>query len=262
MSYLLDKKNQRKKNLKIISVIFFLLILFYWRTPIYEGLSAAAQLVFTPVLILGNQIAAKFQGISYFLSFRNTLIIQNENFKRELESMKIQNLDRDLLFLENANLKKILGRKGDRDLVLAAVLSKPNQSPFDTLLIDVGLENGIKKGDLVFALGSIPIGRVDSVYANSAKVVLFSASEEKNTALVSSQNLFMELLGRGGGNFELILPRDFILAKGDLATLPGLGSYPLAIVETVISDPRDSFQKALLVSPVNVQELKFVQVAI
>jgi len=31
-------------------------------------------------------------------------------------------------------------------------------------------------------------------------------------------------------------------------------------VETIISDPRDSFQKALLVSPVNIQEIKFVEV--
>ena len=60
----------------------------------------------------------------------------------------------------------------------------------------------------------------------------------------------------------MILPRDITLQKGDLVTIPGINPYTLAVVETVISDPRDPFTKALLSSPVNVQELKFVEVEI
>jgi len=58
----------------------------------------------------------------------------------------------------------------------------------------------------------------------------------------------------------MILPRDFVLEKGNEVVLPGITPYTLGVVETIISDPRDSFQKALLVSPVNIQELKFVEV--
>jgi len=56
------------------------------------------------------------------------------------------------------------------------------------------------------------------------------------------------------------LPRDFVLEKRTEIILPGITPYIVGIVETIISDPRDSFQKALLVSPVNIQELKFVEV--
>ena len=70
----------------------------------------------------------------------------------------------------------------------------------------------------------------------------------------------MQVVGRGGGNFEMTLPRDFDLPEGTALTLPGINSYLLARVVTVISDPRDSYKKALLVSPVNIQELKFVQI--
>jgi len=69
-----------------------------------------------------------------------------------------------------------------------------------------------------------------------------------------------ELVGRGGGNFEMTMPKNFILQKGDQVVLPGPYPYVLAIVEKIISDPRDLFTKALLVSPVNIQELKFVEV--
>ena len=57
----------------------------------------------------------------------------------------------------------------------------------------------------------------------------------------------------------MVLPRDFVLEKGSTVVLPG-SSYVVAVVKTIISDPRDSFIKALLVSPANVQELKFVEV--
>ena len=50
--------------------------------------------------------------------------------------------------------------------------------------------------------------------------------------------------------------------KGDEVVLPGITPYVLGIMETTISDPRDPFAKTLLTSPVNIQELKFVEVEI
>ena len=58
----------------------------------------------------------------------------------------------------------------------------------------------------------------------------------------------------------MIMPRDLKLEKGDQVVLPGIIPYVVGIVETIISDPRDPFVKALLTSPVNIQELKFVEV--
>ena len=60
----------------------------------------------------------------------------------------------------------------------------------------------------------------------------------------------------------MILTRDFILLKEDQVVLPGINTYVVGVVETIISDPRDSFQKALLIAPVNIWELKFVEVEI
>jgi cell shape-determining protein MreC len=160
---------------------------------------------------------------------------------------------------ENASLKEILGRKNESvSMTLAAILAKPSQSPYDTIIVDVGVEQGIKVGDKVFALGNVPIGYVAEAYPNTSKVILYSNSGEKTFAIV--KEVSMEIVGRGGGNFEMILPRDFTLAKEDQAVLPGIVPYVVGTVETIISDPRDSFIKALLVSPVNIQEIKFVQI--
>jgi hypothetical protein len=58
----------------------------------------------------------------------------------------------------------------------------------------------------------------------------------------------------------MMLPRDLVIEKGNEVVLPGINIRAVATVETIISDPRDSYQKALLKSPINIQELKFVQV--
>lgn len=145
-------------------------------------------------------------------------------------------------------------------MTVAGILSKPNKSPYDTLVIDAGENENIEVGNLVFALGNIPIGKVAEVYGDTAKVTLFSSAREKTEVVLSGQNAFVEIIGRGGGNFEMTLPRDFIVEAGREVVLPGINPYVVARVVTIISDPRDAFSKALLVSPVNIFELKFVEV--
>ena len=176
--------------------------------------------------------------------------------------------DYQIIVRENESLKEILSRQPeDKKFILAAVLAKPGVSPYDTLLLDLGAKDGAIIGNLVFAEGDIPIGRLTSVTSDTAKAILFSSTRERTPVIVPSSsipagesNLFLEIIGRGGGNFEMILPRDFTLVRGDRVVLPGLRSYAVAIVETILSDPRDSFKKALLRSPVNIQDLKFVEV--
>ncbi|MFZ3016057.1 MAG: rod shape-determining protein MreC, partial [Minisyncoccia bacterium] len=161
---------------------------------------------------------------------------------------------------ENIKIKEIMGRMKAGQMTLAGILSKPNQSPYDTLIIDTGEKEGVLVGQRVFAFGNIPIGRITDVFPSSSKVVLYSNPGEKTDVVVSGKDIYLQAIGRGGGNFEMTLPRDFVLDLGTEIILPGITPYVLGTVATIISDPRDSFQKALLVSPVNIQEIKFVEV--
>jgi cell shape-determining protein MreC len=264
MSYLLDKKIKRKKFLNIVLGVFVLIILFYFRSGIFGGLGSVGQILFRPILIVGNNIGEKFKSVgSYFVS-KNYLYNQNQKLQAEVDFNNARNSNYDSVVVENASLKEILGRISQgpslRKMILGVILSKPNQSVYDTLVIDVGTKQGLQIGDMVFALGDVPIGRISDIFSNSSKVILFSNAGEKTQAVVSGRDIFLEVVGRGGGNFEMILPRDLILQKGDQVVLSGLHPYLLAIVQTIISDLRDPFQKALLTSPVNIQELKFVEV--
>lgn len=269
MNYLLDKKIKRKKFARIIFFAAIALFLFYFRTGIFNSLSVVSHAVFRPVLFVGRGIGEKFGKVGAYFVSKNSLLLQNEKLARELMESEARMGNYDSILAENISLKSILGRSGEKNsMIVSAILSKPNQSPYDTLMIDVGRKQGAKIGDRVFAFGNIPIGTIAEAHSNSSKVVLFSTSGEKTQVVVRGSSLefsgggdvFLEVTGRGGGNFEMVMPRGFTFKKGDEAVLPGIVPYVLAVVETIISDPREPFAKVLLTSPVNIQELKFVEV--
>ena len=260
MNYLLDKKMKKKKFLAVLFFAFIFFVLFYFRSDIWSGLSSVSHKIFRPVLVLGNNLGEKLKNLNSFFVSKNSLYLQNQDWRMKLAELEMQNLNYNSILAENVSLKEILGRKNEKtNLILSAILAKPDRSAYDTVVIDAGEKKGIEIQDMVYALGNVPIGRVSLVYDDSAKVTLFSNPGEK-TPVVAAGDIFMEVVGRGGGNFEMTIPANFRLIKGDQVSLPGLNSPVLAVVETIISDPRDSSAKALLVSPVNIQELKFVEV--
>ena len=270
MSYLLDKKVQRKKLYYGVFFLFIFLFLFYFRAGVWRGLSYACIKIFHPVLVVGDAIGKNFGSLgSYFIS-KSSLSAENQNLKAELDAEQATMANYNSILAENTDLKDTLGRKTPKvNMILAAILSKPNQSLYDTLVIDAGSNEGIKIGQIVFAFSSVPIGRITEVYPESSKVILFSNPGEKTTVVVThatagqaGKNISMELVGRGGGNFEMVMPSGVTFTPGDQVVLPGITPYVVGTVQTIISDPRDSFSKAILTSPVNIQELNFVEVEI
>lgn len=280
MSYLLDKKIKRNKLFKYTIAIVILFFLIYPGTKIsawvYFRLSSLTHAVLRPVLILGNNIGGSLSNTGAYFYSKNSLFLENENLKSKLAEQEARMSNYSSILDENLKIKETLGRKTEKaNMILVSILSKPNQSPYDTLVVDMGAKSGLVSGQKVFALGNVPIGRVAEVYLNTSKIILYSNPGEKTEVIISGKptsnafgmtgtggDTFMQIVGRGGGNFEMILPRDFVLEKGTEVVLPGITPYTVGIVQTIISDPRDSFQKALLSSPVNIQEIKFVEVEI
>lgn len=268
MSYLLDRKAKRKKITAVIFAAFLFIVIFIFRIEVWSGLSYTAGAVFSPILRGGNGFLGGVKNLGAYFISKRSLLEANQELQSRLNSQEVSMLNYGVLAAENENLKEILGRKKENGVfIMAAVLAKPNQSAYDTLLIDAGSLEGISSGALVFALGDVPIGRVGEVYPNSAKVVLFSSAGERTPAVVyqsapegAKKNVFYDLVGRGGGNFEMTLPRDISLAKGDQVVLPGIYPYVVAIVESLISEPRDPFNRVLMVSPVNMQDINFVEI--
>lgn len=165
---------------------------------------------------------------------------------------------------ENTQLKEMLGRSVSEKSVLAAIVRRPPMSPYDTLIIDAGESDSVKTNDLVYAYGNILLGVVVQTESRTSKVRLFSSPGEKYVAVVQSvggkASLEATTTGRGGGVFEIILPRDSGVAVGDAVTIPSINSSIFGQVTSIIAEPARAFATVLFTSPVNIAHLNWVTV--
>ncbi|MFA6397519.1 MAG: rod shape-determining protein MreC [Candidatus Paceibacterota bacterium] len=259
MSYLQDKRIKNKKTIigLVIAVVLFLIIVF---SSALSGFSFFSHSFTRPIWIGGNSLRNYISHLSVIFDSKKSLLKENESLKQQIEEGNIKIFDRNILAEENDKLKEILNRKVSSNLVLGVILTKPNKSLYDTFVIDIGESSGILKGERVFAYGNVLIGEISEVYKNSSVVKMYSSPGEKIPVLVKGKDLYVDAIGLGGGNFEIDILHEIQLEKGTEVVAPSLSLYIIGTVEEVISDPRDPSQKILLKSPVNIQELKFVEV--
>ena len=175
-----------------------------------------------------------------------------------LESYDAQLTTATLLAKENDALKAELGRSERSTGVLAHVKTLPNRSFYDTFVIDAGLDQSITVGQVVYGFGSIALGTVSDVADDHATVTLFSAPERTTSGTASGSDVAVTLIGRGGGEYEVRLPRDLQFTTGQLIAYQSTESTVLAEIERILTDARDPFQRLIAKAPINLQALKWV----
>lgn len=204
-----------------------------------------------------------FGGIGRMASLvrsKHSLLVENESLQREVAYRDVGALLLDGLKKENEELKELLGRKGSGRDVLGLVLTRPPLSFYDTLIIDVGSTDGIVAGDKVYAEGAVLVGDISEVFGTTARVSLFSTPGRIVPVLFGSSTVQAQATGRGGGNFEARLPVDVEVSEGDSITFPHIRSHVFGIVEKIMVDSTDSLQTVLFKAPINMHELRFVEV--
>lgn len=261
MSYLLDKKNKNKKIMLAGVIIIILIASFLLRSPLSYFFSRTATSIAAPFWKIGKNIKENFSGYTHLLKSKKTLLAENEDLKDQILKIHADVSLNSVLSDENAKLKDILGRKSPkRQLILASILSKPNRSAYDSLVVDIGTNDGVSVGQKVFAHGNILMGEIVEVFPNLSKVKLFSTGGEKIEVVFSGSDIYLLAVGRGGGGFDVTAPRDLHIEEGMEVFAPGMEHREIAVVAGIVSDQRSSFQKVILRSPVNIQELKWVEI--
>jgi len=155
-------------------------------------------------------------------------------------------------------LLELVGRKQESNIVIAAVLTRPPQTPYDVIIIDAGSNESLTIGSEVSLPEGPILGIISEIFPKSAKVKLFSASGEETNAVLERNNVPVTLVGTGGGNFRMTLPREIAIEKGDRILSPNIASRPLATVGEISVRPTDAFQEVLAKSPTNIFSLRFV----
>jgi len=264
MNFPLGRKGKKSQQPLFLFVGLVILIFLFWQITALSRLLSRTAFFFATPFLLGEAYFKEHAAFYYsFFASKSALTEENKQLKEQADILEAQLVEKNLIVQENEELKDVLGRKSlQMRTILATVLSKPNRSPYDTLILDIGTNDGVYKGNIVLAPGDIAIGTVEYVEAHNARAKLFSSPGEKNDVMIGKNNIFAVAIGVGGGNFEIKLPRGISIMQGDNIFFPSMKSTILGIVEIVEMKPTDSLQTIRFKNPINIFELKWVNVVL
>ena len=258
MSYLLKSKPRRGYPWKAISIVslFIFFSLFSYLFPV--ALRTISYDISKPIWFLSDVTTNSFTKIRDFFILKNDLIKENLSLKDQVVELQLKTIDYDTVVKENQGLKNQYGRVESSSRILSGVLSKPPLSPYDTLIIDVGASQGVTLGNKVYLSGNIIIGLITSVTSRASLVRLFSSGGEKQEAILSRTGASFELVGRGGENLQIEVPKDTDILWGDSFVYPGLSSSIIGNVYYIDTNSQSSFKTIYLRIPGNVFSSKYV----
>lgn len=252
-----DRKRAARKRVTITIVVILVVIIILSTSPARSILFYVAS----PIWKFENSVLNS--NLFQYFKFKQSLIDDKTALEQKLFLAGNLIAQNNTLQAENDNLKDLLGRKDTKQkTVLSTILVKPPQTPYDSLIIDIGADYMLKVGDKVMANNNVYIGDVSEVLPNSSKVNLYSTPGRKLSVVFGGDSVTAEAVGVGGGNFNIMIPREIEVKEGDVITIPSITTNVFGIVEKVNFKDTDSFQTVIFKSPINISELSFVEVVV
>jgi cell shape-determining protein MreC len=250
--YPLKSKPKSKFSGKVIVVLvlFFFLSLtqYFFNSPVKD----LFYFISKPVWSVSGVVFKPFGIITNFFKNKNSLADENIILKDNLTKLELKSYDYDALQKENDYLKDQLGRADDKQKIIVAIVSKPPHSPYDTFVVDAGENDGIVVGSKVYLSEKIVVGIVKSAEANTSLVELFS-TKSKNTDLVNERtgNTYT-LVGQGGGNYKLEVPKDADVEWGDNFIYPNINTGVVGTAYYIDTNSQSAYKTVYIRVPVNV----------
>ena len=194
--------------------------------------------VFSPVFRGGDALAEKSHFIFSSFGDAAALALQNEQLKHENAALANENkalLAKEVALVALLDSASVEERSVSK--ILAGVVARPPESPYDTLVLAAGEKAGVTLGQEAFGAGGVPIGVVSSVSADFSKVTLFSAPNTVVHGWVGREHIPLAIRGAGAGAMNAALARSANVAVGDTVFAPGPGALPIGSVTRIDDDP-------------------------
>lgn len=253
-----SKKKSKRVFVVLAVIVLFVVVSSFLISKVPETLSNTVRFVGTPFWQAEIFISNHTHFISNFFRSRNAVVTENDALKSELDLYREQMLDYETLKSEHAKLLAEYGREGTQNKIIATVLVRPPQTPFDTLILDVGSNEGVALEDVVYSVGGVILGTVTDVSAHNSNVTLFSRTNLMTPAIFERSNLSISIRGLGGGSFEAQVPQESDIVKDDILIMPTLVPSPVGVVSLVESSVKSAFKRVLIQSPTNISYTRFV----
>ncbi|MDQ3089606.1 MAG: rod shape-determining protein MreC [bacterium] len=246
-------QTNKKKILIVISIFIFGFIF----TTLLKG---SVLRIFSPLWQLRGEVLSEKNDLVSFFKSRNSLIEENKILKERLSSQ--EGLVGSFNALESIH-DSLLAQTGNPPIeqkIAGGVISRPPQSFYDVITVDVGGESGINIGNKVILPFGALIGEVTKSLSKTSQITLFSTYGKETEAILERGEVPVTITGLGGGNFEIKIPRDISIEKDDRILSKGLDPRLLAIVKDVTAESTDSFKKVIAVTPTSIYSLRYVYI--
>ena len=190
----------------------------------------------TPVLRVAGTVGFESQSLVAPFENAHTLAIRNEQLTTDNALLASEN---ETLSQKLAAVTGLSSASSSQTApgILAGVLARPPESPYDTLLVSAGSSTGVSKGMEAFGEGEVPLGVVSAVFKNVSRVTVFSSPGMTTQGWIGHGSVPATIIGAGGGAMNIVLPRSANIVVGDTVFVPGPGMLPVGTVSQIDSDP-------------------------
>ena len=258
MNYLLKSKPKHEYRFKIILVVTVFVILSAIAFLFNKGTRNVFTTIARPFWNVGEISSNGFNNVINFFHLQSSLISKNKDLQNQIGTLNLKLIDYDIVTKENQDLKGMFGRIDTTNRILSRILSKPPQSPYDTIVIDVGSRDGVNMGNKVYISDNIIVGTITSVAPHTSLVELFSDGDKKQVVVLERTGASYDLVGSGGANMTIQVPKEADILWGDIFTYPGLTPSVIGSVYYIDTNSQSSFKTVFLRIPGNIFQVKWV----
>lgn len=250
--------------LPFLPVLFALLLLLAGlRMP--NSISTTSHRVAEPFWNLRTSLVAALANVTTSFETKETLVAQNRILLAELASLRREAYTKNAIERENDVLRAALGRSHEHDLLVpTTVVNDSRFSAFDTFVVDIGADDGMREGMLVVSEEGVALGVIERTMSHSSLVKRFSAPAMRAWVSVQATSSIHALIeGHGGNTMRMSVPRDVPLAVGDPVILPNYAGNLIGYIVGIDMAPEDAYQTVYVGHPTNQYQIRhvFVDVA-
>ena len=211
--------------------------------------------VFTPIFHSADALSARTHSFLNSFSDATALASKNEQLASENAALASEN---QTLTQKLSDISALSDSQKVSTGILAGVVARPPESPYDTLVVAAGSNAGVTLGQEAFGAGNVPVGVVSSVLTDFSRVTLFSAPGTNTAGRVGRDNLPLTIFGAGAGAMNASVARSAGITVGDKVFVPGPGMFPIGIVVRVDSNSSSPSVTLRIQSALNIFSISWV----
>ncbi len=252
-----SRRHSLPKGLKISATILVFCLVLYFIVP--KVVFGVVSVVVYPFEALRAWVLESGDSLPYYLRDRHTLIEEIDALKQQVAISGGTENSLTKLKFENEQFRLLCEALPD-ERILARVVGRPPQLPYDVIVLDRGMEHGLVEDAPVFMGSDQVIGYVSRVYAKTALVTLVSTAQFESTAYIIGPNIYTYAYGVGGGMLRVVVPQGIPLSIGDTVILPAIDSGVYGHIAYIETSPTQPEQYGYVPMDQNLQSLQYVSI--